>query len=211
MIKFIKLGFIFLFYATIKIIFKEATMKTIAEQIVDCYKEINKSGKPVTLEWLRRQRIVKGRTYLDIQFGHDVVNNILGELTFLAKADELLTEVEYASKYQLLPQIANFLSYECDTVLDVDNPIREKYSSLQYRITIPFYCDSKPNEEISFMDILNVKEKYIPTDLLSKFHYSYENTFKTDPCRCFFYQYLQNVSFYSLKLAFEEIRAEVEK
>ena len=187
-------------------------MKTIAEQIVDYYnKEINKSSKPVTLEWLKRQRIVEGRIYLDIHFGHVSVNTTLGELSYLAKADEWLTEISCTSEYKLLPQIASFLTYECDTVLDSDNPIREKYTSLMYRIPITFYCNIKSDEELSFKDLLNPIPKYIPIDLLSKIYYSYEDTLKKNPCRCFFYQYLQKAAFHSLQLAFEEIKAEVEK
>lgn len=185
---------------------------TIAEKIVNYYNmEINKSGELVTLDWLKRQRIVEGRDFLDLQFGHEVVNKILGEFTFLAKAEEMLSEVEYNFDYKLLSEIARFLAWECDTILDSENPIREKYSSLEYSIPIPFYDSKSSNEELSFMDLQNPIQKSIPTNMLDSISTVLTETSKNNPCRCFFFEYLQNVAYHSLKIAFEEIRAEVEK
>lgn len=185
---------------------------TIAENIVNYYNmEINKSGELVTLDWLKRQRIVEGRDFLDLQFGHEVVNEILGEFTFLAKAEEMLSEVEYNSDYKLLSNIAHMLSWECDTVLEDENPIREKYSSLEYSIPIPFYESKTPDEELSFMDLQNPIQKNIPTNMLDSISTVLMETSKNNPCRCFFFQYIQKAAYHSLTIAFKEIRAEVEK
>lgn len=173
--------------------------------------EINKSGELVTLDWLKRQRIVKGRDFLDLQFGHVTVNEILGDITFLAKAEEMLSEVAYNSDYKLLPEIAHFLAWECDTILDSENPIREKYSSLEYSIPIPFYDSKTPDEDLSFMVLQNPIQKCIPTNMLNSISIISVETSQTNPCRCFFFDYLQKAAYHSLTIAFKEIRAEVEK
>lgn len=85
-------------------------MQNIAEKIIDYYNnEINKSSKPVTLEWLKRQRIVEGRIFLDLKFGYGNINNILGECTYLAKAENMLLDIPCSSNYEQLPQIASLL------------------------------------------------------------------------------------------------------
>lgn len=186
-------------------------MNTIAEQIVDFYNnEINESGEPVTLEWLKRQRIVEGRANLNYQFGHDAVDSTLGEITYLAKAEDMLGRVKLSSKYQLLPQIACFLSWECDTMLDSENPIREKYSSLDSNIPIVFYDSKTSDEELSFLDFQNPIQKQIPINMLNTIYNSCMHT-STNPCLCYFYEYLQKVAYHSLKIAFDEIKVEVEK
>lgn len=187
-------------------------MKTIAEQIVDYYnKEINKSGTPVTLEWLRRQRIIERRVDLNIKFGQDSVDTFLGKITYLAEAGEFLNDIEYRyCNYKSLPKIASLLSKECKTVLEAKNPIREKYSYLEFRIPIPFF-NSISSSKLSFTNFESPSERYIPVSMLDTIYNSYAETFKTNPCLCFFYEYLQKAAYHSLKIAFDEIKAEVIK
>lgn len=122
----------------------------------------------------------------------------------------MFNRVKLSSKYNLLPQIACFLSWECDTILDSENPIRKKYSSLDSNIPIVFYDSKTSDEELSFLDFQNPIQKQIPINMLNAIYNSCMHA-ATDPCLRYFYEYLQKVAYHSLKTAFDEIKAEVEK
>lgn len=187
-------------------------MKTIEEKMVDYYnKEINKSGHPVTLEWLKRQRIVERRVYLELHYGKTCVDQILGEYSFLANAESMLSEISYASKYELLPDISCALYAECNAILDAENPVRKKYDCLKDTIPIIFYTSSLSDSGLSYLDILSPTTKQVSHEMFHKLYHSYAETFKENPCLAAFFQYLQKVAYYSLQTAFNEIRAEVEK
>lgn len=58
-------------------------IQNIEERIVTYYNDLIKNnviaGKaPVTLDWMKRQRILEGRDELNFRFGHVVVDSILG-------------------------------------------------------------------------------------------------------------------------------------
>lgn len=188
-------------------------MKTIEERLLTYYNDLIKHNVivvdgPVTLDWLKRQRIVEGRKELELRFGKVTVDDILGEKTFLAKAEDMLQQVQDKGKYELLPSIACFLSWECDTVLDSENPIREKYGPFDCRIPLPIA--EIPDEELSF-PTLHFVEKEVPIDILKKIPIILSNqTFQENPFKVIFFQSLQQSAFYVLKDAFEEIKKEVQ-
>lgn len=188
-------------------------MKTIEERLLKYYNDLIKhnvivANGPVTLEWLKRQRIVEGRKELDLRFGSTVVDSVLGEKTFLAKAADMLSEVEDRGSYELLPNIACMLSWECDTMLGSENPIREKYACLDYRIPTPVF-EISGNE--LYLPTLHSVEKDIPIDVLKKIPiFLFNNAVARDSLQAYYFEYLQKSAFLVLQTAFKEIRAEVE-
>lgn len=115
-------------------------IQNIEERIVTYYNDLIKNnvivGKaPVTIEWMKHQRILEGRSELDIRFGHVVVDSILGEKTPLAKAEEYLGEIRENSKYELLPKIALLFYDEYIQVLKGKFPnhsIHKEYKYYKY-------------------------------------------------------------------------------
>jgi len=187
-------------------------MKTIEERLLTYYNHLIEHhvivlDGSVTLDWLKRQRIVEGRKELELRFGKVTVNDILGQKTFLAKAEDMLLEVQEKGNFELLPNIACFLSWECDTVLDSENPIREKYGSFDFRVPVPIY--NIPEKELYF-PTLCVPEEEIPIQVLKTISAYFSNMdFHSNPYRSLFLQYIQQTTFYVLKDAFEEIKKEV--
>lgn len=191
-------------------------MKTIEERLLTYYNDLIEHhvivlDGSVTLDWLKRQRIVEGRKELELRFGKVTVDNILGEKTFLAKAEDMLLEVQEKGSYKFLPTIACFLSWECDTVLDSENPIREKYGSFDFRIPLPI--PKIPGKELNF-STLDFMEKEITIDTLKRICILFSNeeaqNFHCHPFKLAFFRYLQQCTFYVLKDAFEEIKKEVQ-
>lgn len=119
----------------------------------------------------------------------------------------MLLEVQEKGSFELLPSIACFLSWECDTVLDSENPIREKYGSFDFRVPIPIY--NIPDKELSFPTLCSY-QKEIPIQALKTISAYFSNMdFHSNPYRSLFLQYIQQTTFYVLKDAFEEIKKEV--
>lgn len=192
----------------IKTVFKEDYhMKTIAETLLEYYNSHIATDGPVTLDWLKRQRIVKNRYQLNLAFGSAVVDSVLGRKNFLAEAEEMLKEVEEKGKLALLPRIAHFLAYECDTMLDIENPIREKYTTLSYRIPVPVFSSM---EEFYFPNLHSENMDISPDSLSSMSIFLSHADVDTNPFKVEFFMYLQKSAFHVLKTAFEEIRNEVE-
>lgn len=187
---------------------------TIEERILAYYNDLIKnnviSGQaPVTLEWLRRQRIVEGRSELDIRFGHVVVDSVLGEKTPLAKAEHYLVAVRKYGKYELLPEIARLLAKECTTMLQSDDPIRIKYSSLNRSIPIP--AIELKGVEITLSSLLNISEKQITIEGLKNLNsYFSTNALNVNPFELCFFEYLQKITYFSLVNCFKEIKETVE-
>lgn len=165
---------------------------------------INKGNKPISFNWLKRQRIIKGREKLNNRFGERVIDFILGEKTYLANAEDMLLEVEKNLNFNLLPYIGYMLYLECNEMLEEENPVRQKYSSLNKKISLP---------------ILKVYRKYLNSLLLTcedeisyedlKFIENYLSEYG-DPFYNVLYSGVQASVFLYLKAAFEEIRREVE-
>ena len=165
---------------------------------------INKCNKPVSFNWIKRQRIIKGRDELNNRFGENIINYILGEKTYLAKVEDMLLEVEKDLNFSLLPHIGYMLYLECNEMLEEENPVRQKYSSLNKKISLP---------------ILKVYHKYLNSLLLSckneisygdlKFIQNYLSEYD-DPFYNVIYDGVQVSVYLYLKIAFEEIRKEVE-
>ena len=115
--------------------------QNIEERVVTYYNNLIKNNvisgtAPVTIDWMKRQRILEGRSELDIRFGYATVDRILGEKTPLAKAKHYLNEVCTNQKYELLPKISQLLAEEVNVSLPPNNSIREKYTCLAKEITI---------------------------------------------------------------------------
>lgn len=185
---------------------------TIEERILAYYNDLIKnnviSGQaPVTLEWLRRQRIVEGRSELDIRFGHVVVDSVLGEKTPLAKAEHYLVAVRKYGKYELLPEVARLLAKECNISLPPNSSIREKYYSLDREITIQI---NQINDiEISLSNVLyNTVSKILPISELEQITFLLKTACSTGPV--FFNQsflvYITKCTYNALLVAFEEIK-----
>lgn len=182
---------------------------TIAESVLSYYNDLIKNnvipGKaPVTLEWLRRQRIVEGRNKLDIRFGHKTVNSILGEKTPLAKAEQYLNEVRNNNKYELLPQIAKLIAEESNISLPANSSIKEKYSFLNEKITIQI--SQIDSSEICLSNalvgkILLISELEKITSLLKAVDSSRIVYFNK-----YFLVYISECAYLSLLVAFEEIK-----
>lgn len=191
---------------------------TIAEKLVAYYNDLIKNNviageAPVTLEWLRKQRIVEGRGELDIRFGHVTVDNILGEKTPLAKAEQYLNFVQKYDEYDLLTTIASLLVEECTTMLQPDNSIREKYSSLYKEITIS--TTEIKSEEFSLPDIFPIiykKISILEVHRLNNFLKSLDEDYflKTGYSNAYFLIYIRECIYDALVIAFREIKKEVE-
>lgn len=188
-------------------------MKTIEERLLTYYNDLIKHNVivvdvPVTLDCLKRQRIVEGRKELELRFGKVTVDNIIGEKTFLAKAEDMLQQVQDKGSYELLPSIACFLSWECDTMLESENPVRRKYESFDHRLPIPI---PEISEKEFFFPTLRFTEKEVSIDVLKtiSIHLSSEE-FYGNPFNLTFFQYLQQSAFFVLKDAFREIKKEVQ-
>ncbi len=188
---------------------------TIEERLVTYYNDLVKNnvipGKtPVTLEWLRRQRIVEGRNELDIRFGYETVNSVLGEKTPLAKAEQYLNEVRNDGKYELLPEIAKLLAKECTEMLGSDNVARLKYSSLDKYVSI--HIVDIPDTSITLGDMLFTSRKEIQlytlvciNNFISK-HNNINDSEYSDVC---FSIYIRELVYITLLEAFNEIREQV--
>lgn len=188
---------------------------TIEERLVTYYNDLVKNnvipGKtPVTSEWLRRQRIVEGRNELDIRFGYETVNSVLGEKTPLAKAEQYLNEVRNDGKYELLPEIAKLLAKECTEMLGSDNVARLKYSSLDKYVSI--HICNIPGTSITLGDMLFTSRKEIQlytliciNNFISK-HNNINDSEYSDVC---FSIYIRELVYITLLEAFNEIREQV--
>ncbi len=183
---------------------------TIAERLVTYYNSLIKNNviageAPVTLEWMKRQRILEGREELDIRFGSAVVDSVLGEKTPLAKAKQHLNEIRKYNKYELLPKIACLLAEECTTVLKSDNPIRMKYYSLSKSIPIP--AVELKGIEITLSSLLNITEKQITIEGLKNLNsYFSDNTRDVNPFELCVFEYLQKITYFALVIYFKEIK-----
>lgn len=190
---------------------------TIAERLVTYYNDLVKNNvipgeAPVTLERLRRQRIVEGRSELDFRFGHVIVNEVLGEKTPLAKAEHYLAAVRKYGNYSLLPKIAQLLSEECITTLEPNNSVRERYASLKREIIIPTIEISC--EKISLSNVLlHIVDKRISISELERLLAFLNNVHcsrNVDYFNTYFLIYLRECIYYALADAFAEIKEEVE-
>jgi len=164
---------------------------------------INKGNKPVSFNWLKRQRIIKGREELNNRFGKNAIDFIFGEKTYLANAEDMLLKVEQDLDFNSLPFIGYMLYLECSEVLEEENPVRKKYSFLNEKIYLPIlrvYPDLSllsDENEIYYSSL-----KFIQSYLKEK----YDDT----PYTNMLYTNIQVSVFLFLKAAFEEIRKEIE-
>lgn len=189
-------------------------MKPLDEQIVEYYNSLVKAGSipnvtsPVDLEWMKRQRILEGRKFLNIRFGSLTVDSILGEETYLAKANSVILQIYSNSDYQLLPQLANLLALECSTMLEEDNLIYQKYASLNSEIAIPIFELSK-RKLPTFTTFSTIWK--LPTKQLEEIHgHITSEVFQQDRYLFYFCEYVQKTALHVLEEAFEEIKKEVE-
>lgn len=189
---------------------------TIAERLVTYYNNLIKNNviageAPVTLEWLRRQRIVEGRSELDIRFGYITVDKVLGEKTPLAKAEQYLYEAHHRDKYELLPEIAQLLSEECTSMLTPDNPVRIKYASLKTEITFPTVeiLDEEINLKNVFRPNSNKKISISQLEELISFIPTVHCNHNIIYFRIYFYTYLRECVYFALANAFKEIKETV--
>lgn len=196
--------------------------QNIEERVVTYYNDLIKnnviSGKaPVTLDWMKRQRILEGRAELDIRFGHVVIDNILGKKTHLANAEYMLNEAYSNGKLEFkknitLSAIALELYFECSFTLDLKNPVRQKYSHLDRGITIPVFENTlfTFNGSRYHKDIFHCSssEKFVSFIELS--HIDINIDFINSPYRSLFLMYIQYACYYSLRSAFFEIKSAVE-
>lgn len=192
-------------------------IQSIEERVVTYYNDLIKNnviaGKaPVTLEWMKRQRILEGRGELDIRFGSVVINDIFGEKTPLAKAGHYLKVVHKYNKYDLLTKIACLLAEECTTMLALNDPLREKYTSLKTEITFPTIVVT--NEEINldtvFKPIAYKKISILQLEklisILNTVHCNHDVVY----FHIYFLIYIRECIYFALANAFEEIKKAVE-
>ena len=138
----------------------------------------------------------------------------LEEKSYLARAENMILNVQTTEDYSLLPNIAYMLAWECETILDAENPIRQKYESLDFRIPIPMFEVS--SNELDFVTLKSI-QKEVTIDQLKLLNYhvntchTIANKFQHNYSRYFFFEYVLKVSFHVLKTAFEEIKKEVEE
>lgn len=189
---------------------------TIEERLVTYYNDLVKNnvipGKaPITLEWLKRQRIVEGRNELDIRFGHETVNKVLGEKTPLAKAEQYLNEVRDDGKYELLPEIAKLLAKECTEMLGSDNVARRKYSSLDKYVSI--HIVDIPDTSITLGDMLFTSRKEIQLYTLvciNNFIFKHNNINDSEYSDVCFSIYIRELVYITLLEAFNEISKQID-
>ena len=187
-------------------------MKTLNEQLVDYYNSMVNMGSPVDLAWLKRQRIVTGRQFLNVRFGSATVDSILGEKSYLAKAEDIILPYLYANDpyYHKLPELATLLALECKTMLEKENPVFQKYSSLDSNIAIPIFKFLK--KSISFLESFSATTMQISIQQLNEVNAFISPEIFENNCNLYlFCEYLQESAFYVLEIAFEEIKEEVQK
>lgn len=190
-------------------------MQPLNEQLVEYYNSLIKSGTirdvifPVDLEWMKRQRILKDRHFLNVRFGSLTVDSILGEEAGLAKADRIIFQIYSKSNYKLLPELANLLASECKAMLEEENLVWQKYASLDCKIDVPIFELSK-RALPTFTPFATIWQ--LPTKQLEEIHdHTTTQTFQDDRYLFYFCEYLQKSVFHVLEEAFEEIKKEVEK
>lgn len=190
-------------------------MQPLDEQLVEYYNSLIKSGSirdvtsSVDLEWMKRQRILKGRHFLNVRFGSLTVDNILGEEANLAKAESIIFQIYSKSDYKLLPELANLLASECKAMLEKENLVWQKYASLDCKIDVPIFELSKRTLP-TFTPFVTIRQ--LPTKQLEEINdHVTTQTFQDDRYLFYFCEYLQKTVFHVLEEAFEEIKKEVEK
>lgn len=185
--------------------------KDLDEKMVDYYNSLIEKGdvtcskKTVTLEWLKRQQIVEGRDLLNIEFGYVVVDDILGKKSSLAEAEDMLSRL--SSDNSSLPNIACLLAAECKEILEEGNPVREKYSSLDSKISITTF--EFPAESSTCFSLFP-NEQQISIEHLKEIVNLINEEKYCNRCCYDFLEYLQKAAIRVLETAFEEIKKEVE-
>ncbi|MCI8344923.1 MAG: hypothetical protein HFJ42_02970 [Clostridia bacterium] len=186
--------------------------QNIEERVVTYYNDLIKnnviSGKaPVTLDWMKRQRILEGRSELDIRFGYATVDRVLGEKTPLAKAKHYLNEVCTNKKYELIPKISHLLAEEVHVSLQPNSSIREKYTSLDKEINIQV---NQINDKEIFLSntLYHTVSKILPISELEQIIYLLKTACSTGPVffNEYFLFYIIECAYISLLVAFEEIK-----
>lgn len=192
-------------------------IQNIEERIVTYYNDLIKNnviaGKaPVTLEWMKRQRILEGREELEIRFDSVVINDIFGKKTPLAQAEHYLKAVHKYDSYNLLPKIACLLAEECTTMLALNDPIRKKYISLKTQITFPTIVVT--NEEINldtvFKPIAYKKISILQLEKLISFLSTVHCNHNVVYFHTYFLFYIRECIYFALANAFEQIKKAVE-
>lgn len=189
---------------------------TIEERVLAYYNDLVKNNvipgeAPVTLEWMKRQRILEGRGELDIRFGHVVVDSILGEKTPLAKAEHYLAAVRKYNKYELLSKIAQLLAEECKKMLGTDNIAYRKYSCLDSYVLLDI-IDIK-GSNVNLVSMINTSRKSITPfemECISNFISAHNNINDEEFSDVCFGIYILNLVYSTLSKAFNEIRNQVE-
>lgn len=188
-------------------------IQNIEERIVTYYNDLIKNnviaGKaPITLEWMKHQRILEGRDELEIRFGHLVVDNILGEKTPLAKVQDYLEDIRKCKKYELLPTIAQLLAKECDSTLSPNDPIRKKYISLKTEITFPTIelNDEEIDLDNVFKPISYKKISILQLEKLISFLNTVHCNHNVVYFHTYFLVYIRECIYFALANAFEEIK-----
>ncbi len=190
-------------------------IQNIKERIVTYYNDLIKNnvitGKaPVTLEWMKRQRILEGRDELDIRFGHVVVDRIIGKKTPLAKAEQYLNEVRNNHKYELLPEIAKLLAKEYNTIVQPEYPSRDPYSEVNYRLLIP-YQHFPSIISFTYGPTISYSFVYIEDIIfINNFILEHNNFYDDNYSTVILYIYIRELFYITLVDYFNEIRNKVE-
>lgn len=116
------------------------------------------------------------------------------------------------NKYDLLTKIACLLAEECTTMLALNDPLREKYTSLKTEITFPTIVVT--NEEINldtvFKPIAYKKISILQLEklisILNTVHCNHDVVY----FHIYFLIYIRECIYFALANAFEEIKKAVE-
>lgn len=189
---------------------------TIEERVLAYYNDLVKNNvipgeAPVTLEWMKRQRILEGRGELDIRFGHITVDSVLGEKTPLAKAEHYLAAVRKYNKYELLPKIAQLLVEECKKMLGKDNIAYRKYYYLDRYIILDIIDIKGANVNLGSM-IDTSRKSITPYEMkcISNFISAHNNINDAEFSDVCFGIYIMSLVYTTLSKAFDEIRYQIE-
>ena len=166
---------------------------------------------PVTLDWMRQQRILEGRKELNLRFGYAIVDSVLGEPTSLAIAKQYLDEVHDNRKYELLPEVARLLADECTKMLEKDNIASRKYSYLAQYVSLDVI--DIESYHVNLYSMLNFSFKVItPHEMkcISNFISKHNNIDDEEYCDVCFGIYIMNLVYTELNNAFNEIKEQIE-
>lgn len=167
-----------------------------------------RNTEKVDLQTAKKMYLPRERNYLEEHFLEKVVNNVLGDPSYLERAEMMLLKLEdgkvsETQKYVYLLNIAYDISNACGLELDASYPVWERCATLYEAIPIELYQSTE--------DVWRIGEKKkrkitISVDELRKILIRLQNEREISPAERAYFSYIFELVFISLKEIFEEVK-----